>query len=289
MLLANKSIEGTHRKFRRRELRFEVVFQTPVIFLAPPDNKRGPIRDRDIVNVEGTPESYKATNILVPEAERQTQISTASDDERASWVILLGALQKEEAEGRAWEKAHMISQTGQKLEPPKHTICHQIQKKTRSFDFMPPAVTKPYATTTISHLVEMVGMLGMYWKAFEDVRGNIRAEGNGFILTSTIAQGLGLLCTFSVTGASRFQENRVIPCHEVKELVFGCVPCIFGSNLDLGNVERAKETLATLRCEQTVIAIYQSKKDRKNMFSGQFRPSFIYVNPFLPLVSSLRH
>ncbi len=258
--------DGTRRRFRGRELRFEVVFETPVIFLAPPENEKGPIWGRKIYNLDGTDKSYAETNTLKPDKERQQNISTA-DDERASWVTLLAALQKSEADSREYEGKLRTSPRGIKYRDAQYTVCYSIQKKTRSYDFMPPAVTKPYATTTISHLVEMTGMLGMHWKAFEVVEGNVRAEGNGYIITSTLVHGLGLLTTFSVTGASSFSEKRVIPFHEVKELVFGFVPSILGAPLELGNLERVKRTLRTLKCPQ-VISLYEAKKDRANMFSG---------------------
>lgn len=263
---ANVCADGTHRRFRGRELRFEVVFETPVIFLAPPTNEKGPIFGRKIYNLDGSDKSYEETNTLKPDKERLQNISTA-DDERASWVTLLAALQKSEADSRDCEAKLRISPRGTKHKDPAYTICYSIQKKTRSYDFMPPAVTKPYATTTISHLVEMTSMLGMHWKAFEVVKGNVRAEGNGYIVTSTLVHGLGVLTTFSVTGASSFTEKRVIPFHEVKELVFGFVPSILGT-LELGNLERTKRTLRTLKCPQEVIDLYEAKKERVDMFSG---------------------
>jgi hypothetical protein len=264
---ANVYIEGTHRRFRGRELRFEVVFETPVIFLAPPSNDKGPIYGRKIHNLDGSDASYKESNTLKPDKERMQKITTA-DDERASWVTLLAALQKSEADSREWESKLRTSPRGTKYEDPEYTICYSIQKKTRSYDFMPPAVTKPYATTTISHLVEMTGMLGIYWKAFDIVKGNVRAEGNGYIVTSTLVNGLGVLTTFSITGSSSFTEKRVIPFHEVKELVFGFVPSILGVPLELGNLDRVKRTLTTLKCGDKVISLYVAKKDRANMFSG---------------------
>lgn len=268
---ANSCIEGTKRKFRRRELRFEVVFETPVIFLAPPDNKKGPIADRDIHNMDGTDESYRISNIYKPEKEsEEVRISTV-DDERASWMTLLAAIQREEADSRAWELKHRHTPRGINYEKPKYTICHSLQKKTRSWDFMPPAVTKPFATTTVSHLVEMTAMLGMYWKAFEVTKGNVRAEGNGYILTSSPVNGLGLLATFSVTGQSNFEGNRVIPNHDIKELVFGFVPNALDqkAHLEFGHIDRVKKTMTALKCTEEIIQLYEAKLARPNLFPSQ--------------------
>jgi hypothetical protein len=261
---------GTRRKFRTPELRFEVVFETPVLFLAPPTNKKGPIYGRQIYNIDGSDASYVETNTMKPDKERQLRISTA-DDELASWVALLGAFQREEADSREWEMKHRITPRTIKYRVPEYTICHSIQKMTRSYDFMPPALTKPYATTNISHLVEMTAMLGMYWKVFDEIRGNLRAEGNGYILTSTTVHGLGLVATFSVVGVSRFTENRVVPSHDIKELVFGFVPSILGISLELSNVDSVKRTFARLKWESDLFDSWQAKKDRSaNMFSVTF-------------------
>ncbi len=262
-------LEGTHRKFRRRELRFEVVFETPVLFLAKPDNEKGPIPGAKIYVVDGSSDSYTATNTMKPKEQTVSNISTA-DDERASWVTLLAAIQKEEEDSRKWEESNRMTPRGRKYDRREYTICHQMQKKTRSYDFMPPAVTKPYATTTISHLVEMAGMLGMFWKAFDHVSGNIRAEGNGYILTSTLVDGLGLMITFSITGLSTFQDSRIIPNYDIKELVFGFVPSILGQGrpLEVGHLDHIKKILTAWKCEPDTIDTYEAKKDRPCMPSG---------------------
>jgi hypothetical protein len=56
----------------------------------------------------------------------------------------------------------------------------------------------------------MTGILSICWKTFEDIKENIKAEGNDFMLNSTPVQGLGLLITFSVTRHLNFEENEVI-------------------------------------------------------------------------------
>lgn len=122
-------------------------------------------------------------------------------------------------------------------------------------------------------------MLGMYWKAFDQIGWNLRAEGNGFILTSTTVHGLGLMVVFAVTGKSRFLDNRVIPCDSVKELAFGTVPNIFddvdylrrekdAQSLDLvfGSKEDVIETLESLSC--SIDTIYKYDRHHKHIFSG---------------------
>jgi len=281
---------GTHRRLRMYEFRVEVVFETPVIFLASPDNIRGPIPGRQIYYMDGTPESYRETQVL-PEVDQKKADEQAwgrvhtVDDEKASWVNLLVALQREEKESRKWDedqrnKTPPPAAAGSLPKAPEYRLAVGLQSKTRSWDFMPAAITRPYATSAICHLVELTSMLGMYWKVFDQIRWNLRAEGNGFILTSTTVHGLGVMIIFSTTGKSRFQDNRVIPCNEVKELAFGTVPNIFDDTvylereknaqslqLSFGEKDEVEATLESLGCQAETLKKYA--KDHKHIFSGK--------------------
>lgn len=285
--------EGTHRKLRMYEFRVEVVFETPVIFLASPDNERGPIQRREIHYIDGTPKSYRETKVLGHDAQEEqdlqatTRVHTA-DDERASWVTLLSTLQREEKESRKWDDQMRVqppppSEAFVSLKPPgkpEYMLAVGIQRKTRSWDFMPAQITRPYATSAICHLVEMVAMLGMSWKVFDQTLWNLRAEGNGFILTSTNVQGLGLMVVFTATGMSSFEDSRVIPSKLVKDLAFGTVPNIFDNATYLSNEENAQSlellfgsekdvntTLESLGCAAQTLERY--KNDHKHMFSSK--------------------
>jgi hypothetical protein len=279
--------KGTHRKLRTYEFRVEVVFETPVIFLARPDNSRGPIPGREIHYIVGTDASYQNTRVLGPKAQQEAdeqaiaRVHTA-DDERASWVTLLSTLQREERESRAWDERER-TRMPTSVKAPFYALAVGLQSKTRSWDFMPSSITKPYATSAICHLVEMTAMLGMYWKVFDQIVWNLRAEGNGFIMTSTTVHGLGVMVVFAITGKSKFQENRVIPCEDVKELAFGTVPNIFddddylevekdAQSLDLvfGTPEEVETTLESLGCSSETLERY--KKDHKHIFSGKRPP-----------------
>lgn len=280
--------KGTHRKLRPNEFRVEVVFETPVIFLAHPNNQRGPISGRDIYYLDGTPESYRHTRVLQPQdQERADEQATArvhtADDERASWVSLLSALQREEQESRQWDEAMRIkappAATGTLPKSPAYLLAVGIQSKTRSWDFMPDSITRPYATSAICHLIEMMAMLGMYWKVFDQTVWNMRAEGNGFILTSTTVHGLGVMVVFATTGKSKFTDNRVIPTGLIKDLAFGTVPNIFdetqylerekdAQSLELvfGTKEEVETTLESLGCQAETLKKYG--RDHKHIFSG---------------------
>jgi len=276
--------KGTKRKLRWLQFRMEVVFETPVMFTAPPDNIHGPIKGRPIHYAKGTEDSYRETQVEMPEAQKQALSATTlrvhtADDERATWVTLLATLQNAEHFSRDWDvKQRTVSSPD--IPAPSYGLEVALQKKTRSWDFLPPSVTKPYASSTICHLVEFMSMLGLYWKVFDQQDWNLRAEGNGFILTSTAVLGLGVMVVFDTTGKSNFTERRVIPCMAIKDLSFGTVSTMFNDkeyldgqkdaqSLDLvfGAKNDVAETLEALGCSFGTIEQYA--KDHKHIFSGK--------------------
>lgn len=143
-----------------------------------------------------------------------------------------------------------------------------MQKKTRSWDFMPSNIIKPFGTTTLCHIVEMMAMMGIHFKQVDVEKGNLRAEGNGQMITSTLVHGLGIVVTYSMTGAQKFQENRVIPCDELKQLVFGSVPCIMDRPLRMGKDDVAR-TLKSLGLTKEDQLAFEEKNARQYMFASK--------------------
>lgn len=307
-----KWAENTNRLFRLKELRFEVQFEAPVIFVSPPTNKNGPVKNVAIHYVDGSEDSLKATRSLPAKEEealrRENKVHTA-DNERATWVTLLSALHFMERASWEWRQEHYPStvagpepkvtatSTATSTDEPKsagtspspspnphlvdHTLAIAVQVKQRSWDSMPAVVKKPYATTTICHMLEIAAMLGIYWKEFDRSKDRYRAEGNGYLLTGTQITDLGLMFTFQVSGGSRFQENRVIPVDEVKELCCGMVSTFFRADQDtrrlgvlnedprdlgilhLGSMNELAETMVLIDCN-TITASYFRRHDTKH-------------------------
>jgi len=292
----------SRRIFRPTELRFEVQFDAPVIFVCPPGNTRGPVKDVPIRFVTGTDKSLDGTRTLsAPEEEKQRQSTRenkvhTADNERATWVTLLSQLHTMERASREWQEEHypgtvptedMKEEGEENPELRGHSLAVAIQPKTRSWDNMPTDVKKPYATTTICHLLEIAAMMGIYWKEWDRSKDRYRAEGNGYILTGTTVTDLGLMFTFQISGGSRFQENRVIPVDEATESGCGPVSTTFrpGSDvrrlgvvnedprdlgiLQLGSMNEISETMVLMNCN-TLTASYFRQKDSKHthLFPG---------------------
>ncbi|RYP66940.1 hypothetical protein DL771_007514 [Monosporascus sp. 5C6A] len=264
----------TRRKFKPSDLRFEVEFETPVIFLAPPNNNKGPVPNERIWYMNGSKESYMETRTLLPNVDKEQkenlsrkELIHTADNERASWVELLAVIQKMESESADWQRRFYHMDPGNRVPA----------------TFVPSSMTKPYATTTMCHLIELAAVLGLHWKEFSRSHNKYRAEGNGYMLTGAPVSDLGLVFTFQKTGRTLFEENRVIPKDEIKQLCFGVVPTIFCTaqedeerlkfpfdqpedltSLQLGSSREIADTLTVMGCNtNTVNCFLGDEKNKK--------------------------
>lgn len=278
------------RRFSWEELRFVVQFDTPVIFISPPNNRKGPLTGPDIFFLDGTAQSREKTGIpedrregrtsedrdetealsdlgaLSPkdgkETESKERVQTANH-ERASWLVLLDAVHRMEAESCEWQteqyNAHgppnrVSEEHGLPHHPPtlqgSHTLTVALQRKRKSWDTMPASVSRPYAITTICHLIETMAILGLYWKEFDRSRDRYRAEGNGYLVLGEKVSNLGLIFSLQRYGTNSFGRNRVIPLDEVKELCFGFVPTIYRKSSNKGGVDALANKLQDLESLQ---------------------------------------
>ncbi|KAK2056980.1 hypothetical protein LY76DRAFT_121581 [Colletotrichum caudatum] len=288
----------THRRFRWYEFRFEVEFEVPVIFVAPPTNPRGPLGlhdDKEITYMTGTSDSYKKTFTWNQQqydkidqslrAGNSRQAIHTADNELANWLGLLMAIQRMERESRSWQDNEYFGHNNPQWEDQTpchphapaaaftHTLTVGMQRKKKSWDSMPENMKKPYATTTISHLVEIAGMLGVHWKEFNRNEDRYRAQGNGFSITGYDVDDLGIVFTFEKIGPTWFHEDRIVPHNRVKELFFGYCPTIFrqvnSSNhkyadepkdigtLQLGSMSSIAETLVVIGCNTNTVQYFR--------------------------------
>lgn len=238
------------RKFRWTELRFEVQFEAPVMFLCPPTNKRGPVQNQALLFVQGTEKSEQETRTPSFEAEKQkrdkqreskkvSETVHTADNERANWFILLQALHAMERNSMDWQKKKLMKDKAE-LGPKaaahlpdevapwsEHSVVVALQPKRKSWDTMPSEVKKPYATSTICHMIEMAAMLGLHWREFDRSSHKYHAEGNGYLLTGRNMEDLGIMFHFQIYAANKFESHRVIPNDLIKLLAFGVVMTIY--------------------------------------------------------------
>ncbi len=148
------------------------------------------------------------------------------------------------------------------------------------------ATKKPYATTTISHLVQLAAVLSIYWKEFDRDLNRFRADGNGFSLIGS-RQDIGIVFSFEQMGWSHFKETRVIPTSEVKELCFGNLPTFYRTKdrledamwnapfkqrilqtLQLGSLKEIADTLNLIGCDAKTTLYYLEGKKHIHLFPG---------------------
>ncbi|KAK2687516.1 hypothetical protein QWA68_013367 [Fusarium oxysporum] len=347
-LVMGKWSKFTHRRLRLFEFRFEVEFQTPVIFVSAPSNKRGPLgphRDKEkqsilrclkrfvwsrfqlqdepqevsrheITYMVGTWESYQKTytwsqdmydeRIRSLKAGETRQAIRTADNELATWLALLMALQRMEKESRQWQAEEFFGYNVSNNEwcnrashtllldnfdrndaNNLHTLTVGMQKKKKSWDTIPEHMKKPYATSTICHIVEIIAMLGIHWRVFNRNENRYRAQGNGFLVTGANVDDLGIVFSFHKMGETWFKENRIIPNENVKELCFGYCPTIFRLGnfkmyaeepKDLGTLQLASlaamaETLKVIGCNTRTVK-YFSKPSVNTRYSHLFPVAF---------------
>lgn len=238
--------ESRRRIFNWNLLQFEVQFEIPVIFVCPPTNSRGPIRVQSIFFIDGSEGSRSASRSDLPDwavsphvTESRRNVGITNSD-HASWLVLLNLLHQMEADSRSWQDEQY-----RRCPPPanaenvdsvpndiagSYTLAVAIQRRVKKWTTLPAGLSNPFAVTTISHLVEIAAMLGVYWIEFNRTNDNYRAVSSSFTLSGSEVPGVGLVFTFKQHRPIRFESNRVVPVDEVKDFCFGFVPTIYLRN-----------------------------------------------------------
>jgi hypothetical protein len=323
----SEAVIGKWAQFARRqmlwsEFRFEVQFETPVIFVAKPGNTRGPLGDdalakeerQKIIRLDGGHDNFKYTDTVqeYDDKYRQStqQVVHTADNEKATWLSLLMAVVRMEKESREWQgkkTSEWRKATGPR--PPldtavapeqpaaHHSLLVCMQRKRRTWDSMPKDFAKPYATTTISHMVEIAAMLGIHWRQFDLNNDQYRAQGNGFVLYGSYTDGLGICFNIQKQGPTWFEKNRIVPSYIVKQLCFGMAPTILyrdrkvyadeakgAETLQLGSLAEIAKTLVVFGCDINTVNYFRKNTD-------QSRHSHLFAIPFeiLGMVGEMIH
>lgn len=235
----------TRLKWRWREFRFETIFVIPRIIYGPLHRdvgKKSEAAGTGRCSLVQTHESLQASMTFpgwrTPEARKYYD-----SDELACWVPLLARLHEQGKE--------IVENFPQKpYSSTNDTTVPSVQFINRSWDFMPPDVVRPMASSTISDVAIMARRLGMVWKKFDPGLGTMRAEGNGHVVTSTMARSLGTILQYTYTSRENSGDCYYIPVKEADKLGFGIVEFdhqLFGPNmagdLDVGTLGGISRTL----------------------------------------------
>jgi hypothetical protein len=258
----------TRLKWRWSEFRFETRFTTPYIAL---------YRHPWVSSAMPEP-PLKGRHWIIGSVNGDTMIdnrgSGSGDEDESSdlvtWLRFLRATQ--------WAHKKMLSRlragTGaqdEKLKTESREKENQfltiplVTYEERSWDFMPPDVVKPYARISVGDIAIIARRLGMDWERFEPAEGILRAQGNGYMLTSTSVRSVGTMIQISeMLGVGKQGPwmpwvSPIIPDMEIKgkiplipsaaadKMGFGVLPAVGSDFLHrdfkFSTVDDIKETL----------------------------------------------
>ena len=221
----------THRHFRWSEMRFETLYTTPRFGLSANlsgvKEIRYPLNGSSLMMVKTHCEPYRN--------------NSASMTSLVTWVPFMQAL-------------HLASDATLRcgVSYKERILLPDITIERRSWDFVPPEVVRPLAVVSISNIAILARRLGMIWRQFEPLDGNLRAEGNGHTITSAAVRSMGTVLTIDIQDPSNGDEVTgrdalYIPLDAADKMGFGIVPG--ASVLDIPDYKLGteEEILATLR------------------------------------------
>ncbi|RYO95030.1 hypothetical protein DL766_007563 [Monosporascus sp. MC13-8B] len=290
-------------KFHFRDYRFEMMIKVPVLFISDPYNREGKAVDTPIYHISGTRESRSDTWTTNPSFVDYETISrprnyrlwspNATGFERATWLTMLSSLQFMEEESAKYERDRSPKPPDPNQGSASRTAFVSLRKKRLSWDVMPTNFRRPLAFTTIGDLIVIAAMLGTHWKILNRDQSSYHAEGNGLIFEGSKVDGIGLVFSFRYTGGTRFEQHRILPIIELKELSFGRVPTIFNKadgetpqrtflvghvssvsdnleTLRLGNPEETAATLEAMGCHWKTIDYFKWSRRCTHLFPVPF-------------------
>ncbi|KAF3052082.1 hypothetical protein E8E11_009503 [Didymella keratinophila] len=181
----------TRLTWRWSQFRFEVKFTTPDIILQsnipiPPSRK---VAERRLVRRDVVAIDHSGLWTHPIPVERHEETST----DQVGWISLLKQL--EYLQQAIWDELGAVKH--HKETPTSTILSPAMVLREWSWDFMPPEVVRPLATTTVGTLVVLAHRLGMAWRDLQPSRGYIRAEGNGHTISSTTIRGFGVLVQYT--------------------------------------------------------------------------------------------
>lgn len=224
----------TRRKWRWTSFRFETIVTTPEIRLRP-------------LNIDDHP----AIDVYDTLSNLEIHTST-SNDELVCWIPLLdtiGKSMRSSERASCLQGARYYCTMGRKIGQTLPVLRH----KSRSWDFMPPEVVRPFASTTVSDIAILALRIGMSWKVLKPEEGVMEAEGNGHVLSSTLIRSLGTLVRYVGSSESNFEVNPlfktqgyrgeaktlIVETAEADRMWFGILPLTHDFGLGAGVLPRS--------------------------------------------------
>ncbi|KAH8597579.1 hypothetical protein B0O99DRAFT_79704 [Bisporella sp. PMI_857] len=214
--------QKTKLRWRWKEFRFETTFVIPRIRSCDSHGIGLEGFDHPLIN---SPESLQRS-MTYPGWGSFDANRYYGSDQLACWVPLLAMLHRQGQEAVKYFPQQPGSNENDSMIP-------VIELISKGWDFMPPDVLRPLASSTVSDIAIMARRLGMTWKSFDPGAGSLRAEGNGHVITSTMVRSLGTVIQYTYTSRQNLVTCAYIPVKEADKLGFGLVELdtrLFGIN-----------------------------------------------------------
>ncbi|KAL8835050.1 MAG: hypothetical protein Q9170_003479 [Blastenia crenularia] len=293
-------------------MRFETLFTAPEIFIfasksvEPQDEQGIPNHDMKwICDIPGASQWVDVGGEMLPrygkiEFLNASLVSSSPGSgirhEMACWIHFMASIRHAERGLLRYYKPAVHDRS---------TDCHTFRRSAcrfveRSWDFMAPDSIRPLAVTSVGDIGILVQRIGMKWQTFRPECGEMRAEGNGHIIYSTLDRSVGPILHYEHGRepdpliSDKFEmylvqlrENQlIIPTCQVDMMRFGILPCMDFMGCDrhaIGTIDEVKATLNQL--DPTGSA---SKKVRDNR---EFEPTATFAfSDLIPMAAPvLRH
>jgi hypothetical protein len=225
-----------HRQWLWTEFRFETVYSAPhITMIVDGDDQEDSHQRLSLLDLE-----FASSNSITSSREQQEILRNSvhpshSVDEghAASWLVLLRHLHalytsRWPDSCSACHRMPRVSPTcllaskGNREKGPSLS-SPDVVFRTWTWDLMPPDLTRPPASSTLSDIVLIGLRFGMTWRTVEPARGLLAADGGGYSLLGTESPGLGLVVRF--TAPQRMHKSAInIPSQSADKMFFGIVP-----------------------------------------------------------------
>lgn len=244
----------TRRKWRWSEFRFETRFTTPNIRLFEvADNTRLETVRLITGELESRRRTY-AVSISNPDDESGDQVG---------WLALLDQLHVLQS---GYDPENILPYGASVWHRGGIIYCPAITVRERSWDFMPPDIIRPVATSTVGDIIALAHRLGMGWEDLRPGDGIMRAEGGGKSIVSTAVRGFGILLQFNYDRAGGGYEHEVgyhgtVPSVQADKLGFGIIATGINRLPDIvfegaNETEVAKKVMHALGIDRAVVSKY---------------------------------
>ena len=122
-------------------------------------------------------------------------------------------------QGHVWKTTIPVNYEGRACDDLSRSMATMIciTRESRSWDFMPPDIVRPVASTTLGCLITMVHRLGMTWSQFKPDEGSIRASRPGRAFSAFLVRGMGLVIEYSTDG-SPLTHTPCIICQQADKV-----------------------------------------------------------------------